>query len=142
MPPDAPCTRTGSGEWFPSQTSEMLRIQLKSKVHRAVVTGADIQYEGSITLPPEIIREADLWPGERVLVASITSGNRLETYVQPGEDGSSTITINGGAAHLIKKGDRITIMAWGLSEKPVQPIKLLCDDQNRIIKKSYSADPI
>ncbi|MFM7180053.1 MAG: aspartate 1-decarboxylase [Verrucomicrobiales bacterium] len=120
----------------------MLRIQLKSKIHRAVVTGADIQYEGSITIPPEMMKEADLWPGERVLVASVTSGNRLETYVQPGIEGSSIITINGGAAHLIKKGDRITIMAWGLSESLVQPIKLLCDENNRVIKKSYSADPI
>ncbi len=120
----------------------MLRIQLKSKIHRAVVTSADIQYEGSITLPPEMMREADIWPGERVLVASITSGQRLETYAQPGEEGSSTITINGGAAHRIKTGDRITVMAWGLAESLIQPIKLLCDENNRVIKKSYSADPI
>jgi aspartate 1-decarboxylase len=120
----------------------MLRIQLKSKIHRAVVTGADVEYEGSITVPADLMHEAGLWPGERVLVASITSGNRLETYVQPGIEGSSIITINGGAAHLIKTGDRITIMAWGLSDTPVQPVKLLCDDNNRIIKKSFSADPI
>ena len=120
----------------------MLRSQLKSKIHRAVVTGADIQYEGSITIPADLMREADLWPGEKVLVASITSGNRLETYVQPGPEGSGIITINGGAAHRVKTGDRITVMAWGLSETPIQPIKLLCDEHNHIIKKSYSADPI
>jgi aspartate 1-decarboxylase len=120
----------------------MLRIQLKSKIHRALVTGADIQYEGSITIPVDLMKEADLWDGERVLIASVTSGNRLETYVQPGVAGSGVITINGGAAHRIKAGERITIMAWGLSDKPVQPIKLLCDESNRIVKKSYSAAPI
>lgn len=120
----------------------MMRIQLKSKIHRAMVTGADIQYEGSITIPVDLMREADLWEGERVLVASVTSGNRLETYVQPGAEGSGVITINGGAAHRIKTGERITIMAWGLSDKPLQPIKVLCDEHNHIVRKSYSAAPI
>jgi len=120
----------------------MQRAQLKSKIHRAMVTGADIQYEGSISIPRDLMREADLWEGERVLVASVTSGNRLETYVQPGEPGTGRITINGGAAHLIKAGERITILAWAWSEKLVQPVKLLCDENNRILKRSFSADPI
>jgi len=120
----------------------MQRILLKSKIHRALVTGADTAYEGSISIPLDLMREADLWEGERVLVASISSGNRLETYVQQAEAGSGKITINGWAAHRIKTGDRVTIMAWGLSDTPVPPIKLLCDENNRVIKKSYSADPI
>ncbi len=120
----------------------MQRAQLKSKIHRASVTGADIAYEGSISIPTDLMEEADLWEGERVLVASITSGNRLETYVQPGEAGSGRITINGGAAHLIKTGERITILAWAWSDKPVQPIKLLCDENNRILRKAFSSDPI
>lgn len=120
----------------------MMRILLKSKIHRARVTSADIEYEGSITIPRDLMREADLWDGERVLVASVTSGNRLETYVQPGAEGSGEITINGGAAHRIKKDERVTIMAWALSDKAVQPIKLLCDEDNKILKKSFSADPI
>ena len=120
----------------------MFRAQLKSKIHRAVVTGADIAYEGSISIPSDLMREADIWPGEKVLVASITTGNRLETYAQIGEEGSGRITINGGAAHRIKTGERITILAWGLSEKPIDPIKLLCNENNEIIKSSFSADPI
>jgi len=120
----------------------MLRFQLKSKIHRARVSGADVQYEGSISIPSDIMEEARLWAGEKVLVASITTGNRLETYVQPGIAGSGIITINGGAAHRIKTGERITIMAWALSEEFVQPVKLLCDENNAIVKRSFSADPI
>lgn len=127
---------------LPSTIATMLRAQLKSKIHRAVVTGADIAYEGSISIPCDLMREADIWPGEKVLVASVTTGNRLETYAQIGEAGSGRITINGGAAHLIKTGERITILAWGLSEKPIDPIKLLCNENNEIIKSSFSADPI
>jgi len=120
----------------------MLRFQLKSKIHRARVSGADVEYEGSVSIDSDLMEEARLWPGEKVLIASITSGNRLETYVQPGPAGSGLITINGGAAHRIKTGERITIMAWALSDQPVQPIKLLCDENNKIIKRSFSADPI
>ena len=111
----------------------MLRIQLKSKIHRATVTDANIQYEGSITIPEDLMEAADLWNGEKVLVTSVTSGNRLETYVIPGPSGSGQIVVNGAAAHLINQGQVVTIMGFGLSEKPIQPKRLLMNERNEIV---------
>lgn len=112
----------------------MLRTQLKSKIHRARVTDGNIEYEGSITIPLDLMEAVGLWPGERVLVVSIDTGARLETYVQQGESKSGAIVINGGAARLIHKGDRITIVAWGISEDPIIPKRVLCNENNEIIK--------
>lgn len=114
----------------------MLRQVLKSKLHRAMITKGDVDYEGSIEIPTDLMELADLWPGEKVLVASITSGNRLETYVQPGPPGTGDIIINGGAAHLIKKGERVAIMCFCLSDKPVEPKRLLLSETNTIIRAS------
>jgi aspartate 1-decarboxylase len=114
----------------------MLREVLKSKLHRAMITGSDVDYEGSIEIPTDLMAAADLWPGEKVLVASITTGNRLETYVLAGKPGTGHIMINGGAAHLIKAGERVAIMAFALSETPVNSKNLLLDDTNTIIRKS------
>ncbi len=112
----------------------MQRQLLKSKIHRAVITDANIDYEGSITIPLDLMQEADLWEGEKVLVASITTGARLETYVQVGSSGSGEIIINGGAAHRVQKGHLVTILAWGLSDRPIPAKRLLLDRQNRIIR--------
>jgi len=87
----------------------MHRHVLKSKLHRGMVTMADVEYEGSIEIPTDLMELAGLWEGEKVLVASATSGNRLETYVQPGKPGTGQIIVNGGAALLIKAGERVTI---------------------------------
>ena len=114
----------------------MLHQVLKSKMHRAMITSADVDYEGSIEIPTDLMEAAGLWEGEKVLVASITTGNRLETYVQPGVAGTGNIIINGGAAHRIKKGERVAIMAFGLSETPVLAKKILLDETNRIIRRS------
>ena len=111
----------------------MFRTLLKSKLHRAAVTDANVEYEGSITIPTDLMRAVDLWLGEKVLVTSITNGARLETYVIEGKEGSGEIVINGAAAHLIGKGHRVTIMAWATSDKPVTPKRLLLDEQNRVI---------
>jgi len=113
----------------------MLREILKSKLHRAMITDADVDYEGSIELPADLMAEADLWAGEKVLVASITSGARLETYVLEGKPGTGKILINGGAAHLIKAGERVTIMGFGLSGNPVKPRILVLDEQNRVVRR-------
>ena len=110
----------------------MLHQVLKSKIHRAMVTDAEVEYEGSIEIPRDLIEAAGLWEGEKVLVASITTGNRLETYVQPGEAGTGRIIINGGAAHRIGKGERVTIMAFGLSESPVLARKIVLNEDNVI----------
>jgi len=101
-----------------------------------MITSADVDYEGSIEIPTDLMEAAGLWEGEKVLVASITTGNRLETYVQPGVAGTGNIIINGGAAHRIKKGERVAIMAFGLSETPVLAKKILLDETNRIIRRS------
>jgi aspartate 1-decarboxylase len=110
------------------------RIQLKSKLHRAVIMQADIDYEGSIEIPSDLMEAAGLWEGERVLVTSMTSGNRLETYVQAGDPGTGHIIMNGGAAHLIKKGECVTIMAFGISSERIVPVRLVLNPSNKIIK--------
>jgi len=114
----------------------MQRTQLKSKLHRAIIKEADINYEGSIEIPADLMQKAGLWEGERVLVTSMTAGGRLETYAQKGPPGTGKIIINGGAAHLIKKGERVTIMAFGISEALIIPRRHILNDENEIIQSS------
>ncbi len=114
----------------------MLRTLLKSKLHRAAVTDANIEYEGSITIPTDLMEKADLWDGEKVLVTSITNGARLETYVIPGPHGSGQIVVNGAAAHLINTGHRVTIMAWGESVDPISPRRLLLNERNEVVNET------
>jgi aspartate 1-decarboxylase len=113
--------------------SAMFREVLKSKLHRAMITDANVDYAGSIEIPSDLMGAADLWAGEKVLVASITTGARLETYVLEGQPGTGKILINGGAAHLIKAGERVAVMAFALSETPMQPKILLFDENNQVI---------
>lgn len=112
----------------------MLRSFLKSKIHRAVITDANIEYEGSISIPADLMETADIWAGEKVLVASVTTGQRLETYVQRGEAGTGHIVMNGGAAHLIQAGEMVTILAFGWSETPVDGTRVLCGEGNRVVR--------
>ena len=112
----------------------MLRQLLKSKIHRAMCTMADVEYEGSIEIPGDLMEAADIIAGEKVLVTSATAGGRLETYAQPGLPGTGKIIMNGGAAHVIKAGERITIMAFALSAEPIQAKKIVCNDQNEIVR--------
>jgi aspartate 1-decarboxylase len=113
----------------------VLRNVLKSKLHRATVTDSNVEYEGSISIATDLMRAADLWVNERVLVTSVTNGQRLETYVIEGKEGSGEIVINGAAAHLIGTGQMVTIMAFALSDKPLTPKRLLLDKQNRIVSE-------
>jgi len=108
----------------------MVRSLLKSKIHRATITGAEVDYEGSISIPRDLMEAANLWEGERVLVASITTGARLETYVIPDEPGSGRLVIRGGAAHLIGAGHLVTILAFTWSETPITPHRVLCGKGN------------
>jgi aspartate 1-decarboxylase len=112
------------------------RIQLKSKIHRANITDANVNYEGSITIPIDLMNRVGLWEGEKVLVTSITSGARLETYVIPGKEGSGEFVVNGAAAHLINKGHCVTIMAWGIDSQAVQPKRILLDTENRVLNET------
>ena len=114
----------------------MLRTQLKSKIHLARVTDANLAYEGSITIPEDLMLEVDLWAGEKVLVVCPTNGARLETYAQPGPMGSAEFVINGAAARRIGVDDRITIMAFGQSEKPIEARKIVCNEQNEVVRSS------
>jgi aspartate 1-decarboxylase len=111
-----------------------MRSVLRSKIHKAVVTEANIDYVGSITIDEDLIDKADLWPGEKVLVVSNTSGARLETYVIAGERGSGVIGLNGAAAHLINVGDEVIIMAFELSDQPINPTMILVDERNQFVR--------
>lgn len=110
----------------------MLRIMLKSKIHRSTITQADINYTGSITIDKNLLDKVDIWPGEKVLVVDHTNGSRLETYVIEGEPGSGIIGMNGAAARLMAVGDKISIMAFALSDEPIQAKKILCANDNTV----------
>lgn len=88
------------------------RKMLKSKIHRARVTQADLDYEGSITISPELLKAADILPNEAVNVWNITAGTRFETYAITGLPGSEAICVNGAAAHLVTPGDLIIIASF------------------------------
>ncbi len=90
----------------------MLVHLLKSKIHRATVTAASVDYEGSLTIAEDLIEQAGLLPFERILCSNLANGARWETYVIQGPRDSGTIELNGAVAHLGKPGDRITIMAF------------------------------
>lgn len=113
---------------------------LKSKIHRAVVTQADLNYVGSITIDAKLLREAGILEYEKVEIADIDNGNRLETYTIEGEEDSGIICLNGAAARLVSPGDKIIIMAYAqltLEESANHhPKVLFVDDQNHIIRKA------
>jgi len=111
-----------------------MRWLLRSKIHKAQVTEANLAYIGSITIDGELIDRAGLWEGERVMVVSNTTGERLETYVIRGESGSGEICMNGAAAHRIRVGEEIIIMGYELSDEPIPPTILLVDDRNRWVR--------
>lgn len=113
----------------------MLRTMLKSKIHRATVTEANLEYEGSITIDETLMEAADLVPYERVDVWDCTNGSRLSTYVIPGEAGSGEICINGAAAHLIKPMDVVIIASFvQMTDEEArgwQGIRVFVDEANR-----------
>src|SRR3712207_6674246 len=95
----------------------MMRTMLKSKIHRATVTQADLHYVGSVTVDEDLLDAADLIPGEQVAIVDVTNGARLETYVIPGERGSGVIGINGAAAHLVHPGDLVILISYGVMDE-------------------------
>ena len=113
----------------------MDRILLKSKIHRATVTDANLQYEGSITIDEDLMRAADLVEFEQVQVYDVTNGQRLTTYVIRGEAGSGTICLNGAAAHLVQVNDLVIIASYAnFSSKELEghrPRIILVDEHNR-----------
>ncbi len=112
---------------------------LKSKIHRAEVTGSSLNYEGSMTIARDLMEKVGLLPFERILCSNLANGHRFETYAIPGETGSGTIVLNGATAHMGKTGDRITIMAFATlsSEEATnwQPQVIVLGQSNSIINE-------
>ncbi len=111
-----------------------MRWYLRSKIHNATVTEAKVDYMGSITIDRELIDKAGFDKGEKVSVWDITNGERLETYIIPGERNSGIICINGAAAKRIKKRDIIIIAGFELSDKPIKPKIILVDEKNKFVR--------
>jgi aspartate 1-decarboxylase len=115
----------------------MLRTLVHAKIHRATVTGADLNYVGSITIDEDLLEAAGIWPFERVQVVDVNNGNRLETYAIVGERGSGTIQLNGAAAHLVSVGDLVIIMAYAqVDARPEEwePTVVFVDEENAIVE--------
>ena len=117
----------------------MRRTFFKSKIHRATVTHADLEYEGSVTIDEDLMDAAGIWNYEAVHVWNITRGTRLQTYAISGERGSGIICINGAAAHLNKPGDKVILASFAELEeseaRAFKPTVVLVDSQNRIVAR-------
>lgn len=125
----------------------MMRVMLKSKIHRATVTQADLHYVGSIAIDRALMEAADFLENEQVVIADITNGARLETYVIPAPAGSGIIGINGAAAHLVNEGDLVIIMSYvtvdDAEARSMKPRVVHVDKNNRIIGQSKdSGEPV
>ncbi len=114
----------------------MNRKMLKSKIHRATVTEANIEYEGSVTIDPDLLDAADILPYERVDIWDCTNANRLTTYAIEGERGTGEVCVNGAAAHLIKPMDIVIIASWvDVPEEEARSYeskRVFVDEANRI----------
>jgi aspartate 1-decarboxylase len=112
---------------------------LKSKIHRAAITDGNLDYEGSLTIPRDLMESAGLEAYERILCSNMANGNRFETYVIPGKRGSGEFILNGAAAHLGKKGDLLTIMSFTVASRPKakkwKPRVIVLGKGNRIISR-------
>jgi aspartate 1-decarboxylase len=115
----------------------MLRQMLKSKIHRATVTGCDVDYVGSVTIDTDLLEQADILPNELVHVWDITNGARMVTYALEGEPGSGTVQINGAAALLANVGDRVIVASYADYDEgdleTYSPVVVHVDDDNRTI---------
>jgi len=115
----------------------MLRTMMKSKIHRATVTQADLHYVGSVTVDQDLLDAADLLPGELVHIVDVTNGARLETYTIPGERGPGVLGINGAAARLVHPGDIVILIAYAQMETAeameFAPRVVFVDAGNRIV---------
>ena len=119
----------------------MYRTMLKSKIHRATVTQADLHYVGSVTVDEDLMDAADLLAGEQVAIVDVTNGARLETYVIAGARGSGVIGINGAAARLVHPGDLVILLAYGQMEdaeaRRYVPRVVFVDADNRVMATGY-----
>ncbi len=118
----------------------MLLTMLKGKIHRATVTDANLDYEGSVTVDSGLLEAAGMLPYESAEIYNITNGSRLRTYILPAEKGSGTVCINGAAAHHARKGDLVILAAYAMMEAAeaaaFHPVVVLVDGRNHVIKVS------
>jgi aspartate 1-decarboxylase len=119
-----------------------MRWYLRAKIHKAIVTDANVAYEGSITIDTALLDKSRIEAGEKVLVVSNTSGARLETYVIAGAKNSGVICMNGASAHLIKPGEEIIVMAFELSEQKPEVTNILVDKNNKFVKFIRAESPV
>jgi aspartate 1-decarboxylase len=119
----------------------MQRIMFKSKIHRAKVTAANLDYEGSLTIDSDLLEAAKILPYEQIHVWDVSNGARLVTYALPGPRGSGQVCVNGAGAHLIKPGDLVIVATYtlmsGRKAKKYEPTVVLVDESNRM----RDADP-
>jgi aspartate 1-decarboxylase len=117
----------------------MFRTMLKSKIHRATVTQADLHYVGSVTVDADLMEAADLLPGEQVAIVDVTNGARLETYVIRGARGTGVIGINGAAAHLVHPRDLVILISYGqMTDEEAhayEPRIVHVDASNRVVAR-------
>jgi len=116
-----------------------MRNMMKSKLHRATVTEANLNYVGSITIDRDLMEAADLWENERVQIVNNNNGARLETYVIPGERGSGVICLNGAAARLVQPGDQVIIISYAMMSneeaKNYKPQVVILGANNQIVSQ-------
>lgn len=111
-----------------------LRVICKSKIHRAVVTGADLHYVGSVGIDQELLDRTDIIPGEKVAIWNVNNGTRIDTYAISLPRGSGQVVINGAAARHFHPGDKVIIVAFCLTDEAVEPRMIAVDDQNRFVQ--------
>jgi aspartate 1-decarboxylase len=118
----------------------MYRNMLRSKIHRATVTGADLHYEGSVTIDEELMSQADILPHQEVEIWNVTNGERFRTYALRGRANSGVVCINGAAAHKAREGDLVIIATFGwMSEAEArtwEPKVVFVDEHNRPVQRS------
>jgi len=121
----------------------MQRQMLKSKIHRATITDCDIDYVGSVTLDPELMRQADMLPNEQVHVWDIENGARFVTYAIEGEAGSGIVQVNGAAARLVRQGDKVIIASFGSYDEAdlerYSPVVVHVGEENEVV--TVDSDP-
>ncbi|HEX5430532.1 MAG TPA: aspartate 1-decarboxylase [Bryobacteraceae bacterium] len=110
-----------------------LRVICKSKIHRATVTEANLDYIGSIAIDESLMKRCDIVPGEQVSIWNLNNGERIETYAIPAPPGSGEIMVNGAAARRFQPKDKIIIAAFAITDEPVQPKMILVDERNRFL---------
>ncbi len=120
----------------------MYRTVLKSKIHRATVTVADLHYVGSLTVDTDLMAQADLIAGEQVHVVDVTNGARLQTYVIEGAGGSGVIGVNGAAAHVIHPGDLVIILSYAMMSeeeaRSYRPAVVFVDGHNQVVERHHA----